>query len=154
MNKIKIDCKALKEWIKNQDMTSSEMSYKLGRSKSYLSNIACEYVEYMSKPQYDLFLKTFNLPDGSFIAPKTGMMKQPDTDIRTPKVVPNGYWLNLKYSATAVKVQLMFGDEVVMGGISKIKGKTMLDFAQAVSYASHMVYKFIEQKELQGKVEG
>lgn len=151
MEKVKINCEALKTWVKAQDMTASEMSYKLGKSKNYFSNLICGYTTEMPKALYDLFLHTFNLPENSF---KLIEMVKPDTDTRTPKVVPNGYWLNLKYSKTAVKVQLLFGEEVIMGGISKIKGDTLLDFAQAISYASHMVYKFLEQKQLQEKMGG
>lgn len=151
-NFVKLDVEALERWLKAQPESQNALAAKLGRGTSYFSNIKRKGT--MRLFNYNFFIKTFGLADGAFIKKERTPepFVAPSQSIRTPREHEEcGYWLNLRYSPTTVKVQLMFKDEVVIGGVSKIKGNTQLDFAQAISYASHMCYKFLEQKELEAK---
>ena len=67
----------------------------------------------------------------------------------SPQQKSDMYWLDLKYSHDRLKVQVMFGDEVIVGANAYIKGESELDFVKAISYAAHMCYKFAEQTTLE-----
>ena len=150
-NYVKIDVEALERWLNSQPETQKALAEKIGRGQCFFSDIKRH--GRMAAVVYNFFIRTFNLPDGTFIKKEhtPEPFVAPPQSSRTPREHEDGYWLNLRYSPTSVKVQVMYKDESIIGAVAKIKGNTQLDFVQAISYASHMCYKFLEQKELEAK---
>lgn len=150
-NYVKIDVEALERWLSAQPETQRALAGKLGRGATYFSDIKRKGT--MRLLNYNFFIKTFGLSDGTFIKKEhtPEPFVAPSQSSRTPREHEDGYWLNLRYSPTSVKVQVMYKDESIIGAVAKIKDNTQLDFVQAISYASHMCYKFLEQKELEAK---
>lgn len=128
---ISINGKELQDYIKKSDLKQTQLSSFMGRSPSYLSYVISKGT--MSETAYVELCKKLGVPYGTF---------RP-TD--TPEEV---FRLNLVYNDSKVLVQLMSGEDVVCGAWAIIKEPTRLGFLQAISYASHMMYKFAEQHDL------
>lgn len=148
---VKIDVPALVAWLAAQPESQADLAARIGKGANFFSRL--KRSGEMRLLTYNLFVKTFNLPDDAFIKKelKPEPFVAPVQNGNYPHEHEDGYWLRLKYSPTNCKVQIMFKDEVIIGAASKIKGNTELDFAQAISYAAHMCYKFLEQKELESQ---
>lgn len=119
----------LRSHLKDHGMTMTELSQKMRRCSGFISYALSR--GYMSDPAYDAMCMALGVPYGTFTTPS-----------------PAVYKLNLAYSDSKVLVQLMCGEEVVIGAWAIIKDHSKLGFIQAISYASHMMYKFAEQSDL------
>lgn len=133
MGNVKFNSTDLRNHLKDHGMTMVELSQKMRRCRGFISYALSR--GYMSDPAYDAMCMALGVPYGTFTTP---------AESNTPKV----YRLNLVYSDSKVLVQLMCGDEVISGAWAIIKEPTKLGFIQAISYASHMMYKFAEQSDL------
>lgn len=138
---LKIDGNALKSYVHSQGMALIDASEKIGRSRNFLSNVCGKGT--MLDRAHKLFCETFGLPADSFL------IREPEPAAESQKQKSDMYWLDLKYSHDRLKVQVMFGDEVIVGANAYIKGESELDFVKAISYAAHMCYKFAEQTTLE-----
>jgi len=132
---IEINPKALKDCINSSGMTMSEVSTKMGRSTGFVSGVIAK--GRVSETAYVNLCDALGVERGAFLT-----APPPPTDV---------YRLNLVYSDSKVLVQLMCGDEVECGAWAIIKDEGRLGFIQAVSYATHMMYKFAQQNDLGNK---
>lgn len=151
-NYVSINKQELSKWLGERPESLTELAERIGKSSSFFTDVKRK--EKMTTRVYKLFVREFSLPAGAFIKQEPQEPEPfvaPDQTCSMPIEHEDGYWLKLKYSQTNVKVQLMYKDEVIIGACSKIKNNTQLAFAQAISYATHMCYKFLEQKELEEK---
>lgn len=130
---ISINGKEIQGFLKENNLTQTQLSAFMNRSPSYIS-FALRKGK-MSEIAYDTMCKKLGVAPGTFRNPSA---TQP-SDV---------YRLNLVYSSSKVLVQLMQGDEVVSGAWAIVKEQSDLGFIQAISYAAHMMYKFAEQNEL------
>ena len=129
MANVKFNATELRNYLKDHGMTMNELSCKMRRCGGFISYAI--HRGYMSDPAYDAMCMALDVPYGTFTTPS-----------------PAVYKLNLAYSDSKVLVQLMCGEEVVIGAWAIIKDPSKLGFIQAISYASHMMYKFAEQSDL------
>lgn len=137
MANVYVNSHEVRNHLRDHGMTMQELSYKMGRSESYVSYSLSR--GYMSDPSYDAMCRALNVPHSTFIAPK---------EIPAPAETPTAYRLSLTYSDSKVLVQLMRGEEVVIGAWAIVKEQSELGFIQAISYAAHMMYKFAQQDDL------
>lgn len=67
--------------------------------------------------------------------------------------IPDGYRIEMELKQDRCKLTLLFRaadtDVVVATAGSWIKGNTELDIVQSISYAAHMIYKIVEQKQIE-----
>ena len=150
---IKIDAEELRSWMNKQGKTYGELSAEIGKSGSYLSR-KCSTTHEMPELVYKLMIKTFKLPEGSFIPkPEPPKVKEEQLSIESMSEKPReGYWTDLKVFPDKVKFTIYFranGTDIeVTKAFSKIKDNSELAIVQAISYAAHMCYKFAEQNRL------
>ena len=132
-----IDGKELLAWAASTGETQENLCEMIGRSRSFLGTSARN--NKMGLGTYKFLLKTFDIPDGSFL-PKVK---------EEPKVTCNiGYHMDLQVFDTKLKLGLWFDEEEIVSCYSKIRGGSEFDLVQAISYAAHMLYKFAEQRDL------
>lgn len=129
---MELNTKRISEHLERIGMTLSDLSESMGHSPSYMSQALRQGK--MPTSQYRLMCHVLRVDEDFFNTP-----------------APKMYRLNLIYSDRKVCVQLMHGEEVVCGAWSLLKGDSQKDFIQAISYASHMMYKLAEQKQLDGE---
>lgn len=138
---LKIDGNALKSYVHSQGMKLIDASEKIGRSRNFLSGVCGKGT--MLDSAHKLLCETFGLPADSFL------IREPGPAAESQKQKSDMYWIDLNYSHDRLKVQVMFGDDVIVGANAYIKGESQLDFVKAISYAAHMCYKFAEQTTLE-----
>lgn len=144
-NHVPIDVEALDKWIRAQPHTNKEIAANIGKCGTFFSDV--KRAGHMKPLVYNLFINTYNLPEGSFIK------KEPEPAKETkPVSKKSGYWTELEVMPDKVNLTLWFSangaDIEVAHAFSKVKGNRELDLVQAISYAAHMIYKIVEQKEL------
>ena len=127
-----INVQALKEYLGAVGIMLAQLSLDIGHSKSYMAQV-CNKGK-MPTSSYRLMCHVLGVDEEMFTLQADSM--------------PGIYWLNLIYNDKKVCVQLMHGEDVISGAWAVIRGDTQTDFAQAVSYATHMIYKFVEQNDL------
>lgn len=128
---ISINGKELRDFLKSNDLSLSQLSAFMNRSPSYISFVIRTGT--MSDVAYDVMCKKLGVAPGTF------------RDQIDPAPM---YRLSLTYSDSKVLVQLMRGEEVVSGAWAIVKEQSELGFIQAISYAAHMMYKFAQQDDL------
>lgn len=137
MANVKFNAYALRNHLNEHGMTMTDLCNQMGRSVSFISH-SCS-IGYMSAVSYDAMCRALGVPHSTFIAQK---------EIPAPAETPTAYRLSLTYSDSKVLVQLMRGEEVVIGAWAIVKEQSELGFIQAISYAAHMMYKFAQQDDL------
>lgn len=141
MAQINIDAVALKNWCIDNRLMQKDVSEKLGRHKTYISQCICNGA--INENAYKLLLGTYNLPSGSFL---------PKTEEKT-KAAEHGsiYSVSLEVHPDKVRMGLNFKGEELYHAYAKVKGEDEVDLVQSISYAAHMVYKMAEQNALSKK---
>ena len=147
---VNFDPAYLEEFAKEQRTNLTQMSLNIGRSRAYLSwaakdgkvsRIAADYIERLYKGKIDM--------------DRLLMKKQKPKETPAKKDVKGvptvGYGLTLQVFPEKVVTIFTFNGEEVSRAYSKVRGKKELDLLQAISYSTHMLYKFAEQKELSGE---
>ncbi len=142
---VKIDSGKVRAAIAEMGKPMSVVSYELGVSSCYMSR-ACVNGE-MSETVFNLFCLLYDLNCNDFIAHE-------EQTNNAASDQQEGYHMRLSVTPTIVTVTAMFGNEVMYIGRSKVKGNSELDLMQAISYATHMIYKASEQKALADRVSG
>lgn len=144
---ITIDSDSLRSWMSANNLSGNKLSAEIGHSHNYISNILM--AGRMHDSAYNLFLRLFDLPQGSFVPKPKPKEKPKEKPVAEPK---SGYRLELETQTDKVRLTLWFraaGTDIeVAHAYSRIKGETELDLAQAISYAAHLIYKFVEQDRL------
>lgn len=133
------DSSAVKAAMKDKGFDTYTMADAIGRSQSFVSHSIIKGK--MQKRAYDLMLKVLGLPEGSFIK------KEEDPAEAKPEE-KKGYTMSLEVKPDRVRVGVMFNGAECDSAWSWIKGNTELDFYQAISYATHILYKQAEQRTL------
>lgn len=146
-NITQIDVEALNEWLNNQPKNRAEIAEKLGRSRSYFYDV-CRRGN-IQTPVYKLMLNAFDLPEGSFI-PKPKVTTPPPAAQKLRDGAIPGYAMGLQVFPDRVRVSVSYEGNEVAWAWAKVKDQQEVSLYQAISYASHMVYKIIEQRNLGG----
>ena len=133
---IKINSAELNEYLSKNAIPKSTLSKAMRRAPSFITSAIANGS--MSETSYLALCNELGLAYGAFTVP-ADVPSAPPTDV---------YRLNLVYSDSKVLVQLMSGDKVECAAWAIIKEKNFVGFAQAISYAAHMMYKFAEQEGL------
>lgn len=143
-NYLSIDLDKLKNWMKKNNLTQAEVSEKIGRGKSYISNVIQRKT--IHNNAYTMLVKEYGLPYETFLEQEKEQIAQPE-----PK--HGGYWVEVQTFPDKVRFQINFSadgtDVEVAHAYSRVRGSTELDLVQAISYAAHMVYKIVEQKTIE-----
>lgn len=138
---VEINGAVLKAWLLENKLTQTGVSRSIGYKDAYISNAIA--TNRISRAGLEVLKLRFGL-DPELIAPlKPAPVPKNDCCIK-------GYTVALDVRPDKVCFELAFNGEAIVRAWSKIKGKSELDFIQAVSYAAHMCYKLVEQKELEG----
>lgn len=139
MAQVKIDTKALRDWLASRPETQVELAKQIGRTGNVWYNAISR--GYMGGTVLEFIRKTWNLPDDAFL-PKE---KTPVVQVGAP-----AYHLTLSVHSDKLRFGVSFGEEEIVYAWSQIRGDKELDLIKSISYAAHMCYKFAEQKELKG----
>ena len=141
MKRIKVDIPAIKKYIREKGMTQADVCRRIGRS----SNFLCSGTGDMADYTYDLLIRELGAENGAF----------QKNEKAAPQEVNSGgglYTLGLDVSPERVVLHMYFQGTEICKAAAKIKGTRELDLMQAISYATHMMYKFAEQKELDKEI--
>ena len=136
-----IDSTELSNWILSTGNTPSEISELIGREAGYLSS--CLRKSRIGFTPYKMLLRTFNLPDGSFM-PTNIPQEEPKN-----KSNQKGWSLDLQAFPDKVRLALLFDNSEVRYCFARVRGDTELDLVQAISYAAHMLFKYTQSEKLE-----
>ena len=149
--KVLIDGEALRKWMQGRPETRYELGEMIGKGGSYFYDVIRRGT--MSIHVYRLFLKVFNLPEGSFLLPAE---PEPACEPEPPAVAQtestDGWRVSLQVMPKKGKVRfavLVNGEEMVHAHSWIKKQGDYLSIMQAISYAAHMCYKLTEEKVLE-----
>ena len=140
-----IDANTLADWILSTGMTPKEISEIIGREESYLTSVLKK--GRIGFTPYKMLLRTFNLPDGSFL-PKPEMPVCQEVIIEA-EPERKGYSLDMQVFPEKLRLALLFNGLEIKYCYVKILGDTELDLMQAISYAAHMLYKYAQSDTLE-----
>lgn len=144
---LKIDTEALRNWVKSQPISQTEILRGIGRSKSYFNTICKNGV--IHDLAHSLLCKTYGLPDDAFLIKEPEPIPEPAAPVTREHL---GYFVDLKVNPRTVDFTIKFAaagvDVDVVHAYAKIIGNTELDIIKSISYAAHMAYKIAEQKQL------
>ena len=149
--KVLIDGEALRKWMQGRPETRYELGEMIGKGGSYFYDVCRRGT--MSIQVYRLFLKVFNLPEGSFLLPAE---PEPEPEPEPPAIIQtesaDGWRVNIQVMPKKGKVRfavLVNGEEMVHAHSWIKKQGDYLSIMQAISYAAHMCYKLTEEKVLE-----
>lgn len=140
---VKIDVDALVAWVEFSGYSQHAICNAIGRSRSFLTQVRKNGL--MSNCAYEMLIRTFNLPDDAFV-------QKPNKSQEPKKEKDEGiYSISLDVYHDKLRMALKFHDDEIIAAWAKIMGDTEQDLVKSVSYAAHMMYKMVEQKDLGGK---
>lgn len=154
IKKVTIDTEAFAKWVDGMPLSYVEIGDRIGKSRSYISIVKRDGE--MPEKVYRLMLNVFSLPEGSFLKqpepePEPEQIEIP-TEPEKPVTQREGYWIDLQALSDKVCVRLMFSaagaDVEVVHAWSMVRGNDELAIIKAISYATHMCYKFAEQRKI------
>lgn len=143
INSVDIDKESLVGLLKEKGVSLAQASMKIGYSSTYLTKAVStgkirEAAVQLLEMTYGISRKDFQRKD-----PPVSLARS------DPSRSGIGYTVDLKIMPDKLCFTVKFNGEEVIHSWCKIRGKRELDLFQAISYAAHMCYKFIEQKKLQ-----
>lgn len=133
MNTVKIDPDKLDEFLTGEGLTTQELSSELGFEKDYIKSVLNG--EPMALPVWKLFQVLYALDDNE-------LSPDPDNSQRLS--------LSLNVMSDRVRIGLLENGVETDYAFSKIRGEREVDLIQAISYATHILYKNAEQRDLGG----
>lgn len=148
MNTVKLDKEKLNALRKKLNTTFTAMSWKIGRSDSFISK--CIGLGYMNENAFAHMCSTFGVAEADMRAQDA--VKQVTVEIpKHPSVHNEPYSVELTVKPDRVRVAIRHNGSEIYNAWSRIKSNSEVDLIQAISYAAHMCYKMAEQKSLSGK---
>lgn len=136
---VEIDEKKVRKIMKDKGLKIKPTSVFMGRSETYLSNVLSRGV--MPVNAFKMFCNILGVHPFDIIPSKLEPAEQAETAAKK-------YHMEMDASPSKLHMELFFGSDSVCSAYSKIKGDSLLDLMQAISYAAHLMYKFAEQEEL------
>ena len=134
---IKLDREKTKKFAKERGISLEDISYALGRSKSYIS-YAMSSESGIPNATFDLLCRIYDVPPETFL---------PDPEpVVAPPGLEGGYLTEVFVHGNKVHFAVRNNGEEVASAFAYIKNDTELAVMQAISYAAHMCYKFAQQK--------
>lgn len=134
---IKLDREKTKKFAKERGISLEDISYSLGRSKSYIS-YAMSSESGIPNAKFDFLCRIYNVPQETFL---------PDPEpVVAPPVLEGGYTTEISVQDGKVHFVVQNNGEEVVSAFAHIKDDTEVAVIQAISYAAHMCYKFAQQK--------
>ena len=143
VNMVNIDGEKLKIRVYASGRSMAEASRTLGFGPNYIANCCARGL--MARSSTMLMEKMFG-----FQLEDYKMEEKKEEEQYSIEPYPDGYRLDLVVKPDRVKVSLYFGEEEIQAAWADVRGDTDLDLLKAISYAAHMMYKFTEQKKLEG----
>lgn len=141
---VKIDPEKFKAWSKSKGLTFKEISIAIGEYDAFISKVF-RSGEFPCR-KYDLFCSIFGVNQSDFLPDKPPAQK-PTEEATTAFGLP--YSIQLSVHPDRVRVKIMYSGEELYSSFARLKGNTELDLIQGISYATHLCYKFAEQKYLE-----
>ena len=132
---IKLDREKTKKFARERGISLEDISYAIGRSKSYIS-YAMSSESGIQNATFDLLCRIYNVPPETFL---------PDPEPVAP-VSESGYSTEVSVNGEKVHFAVRNNGETIASAFAYIKNDTELAVMQAISYAAHMCYKFAQQK--------
>lgn len=135
-NTIQIDGDKFHQWCARKNIKQTDLSKELGYSDTYISNVMA--VGRMTKTVITILELKYGLDPNE-------ITRQPQITRETEP----GYRLELTVKPDKVRVGIMFGEKEWVHAWSHVKGDSEVDLVQAISYATHMCYKIVQQQSLE-----
>lgn len=133
---VKIDPQKMRNFLRDNRLTQTEVSQAIGKSRNYLS--VCLVNREISATALQLIGVKYGIREQD-VAPES----PPGGD------APTGFSLSLLVKPDRVRVGVMHNGDEIYAAFARVNGNTELKLIQAISYAAHMCYKKAEQKELE-----
>ena len=159
---IKFDPEKMRKWLDDRKLTATEVSLASGRGPGYMA--VAVHRGCMSQAQAVAMnaLYGFKLAD---VMPTPKRAVEPEPVVETKPVAEskpqnddwqseydglewNDYQLRVKVLPDRLCVTVLRNGAVCVHAWSNRKSLSEVDTLQAISYAAHMCYKFVQQKEL------
>lgn len=143
--KISIDTEELRNWLDSRTETYRELALQIGKGQSYFSGVL--KLGEMPEAVYNLFLRIFDLPEGSFKQKPKPVAEAPvkRAHFSDEPIIP-GYEMTLQVRPSRIRVGLVYQGTEVQYQWAEIRGDKESDLLQAISYATHQMYKFAQLK--------
>ena len=144
-NVIKIDPKKLEKFVNSRREVGESavaISKNIGASKSYIS--VAKNTGTMTAVYLKSLCMYYNMKESDFTPDPKPVVATPE-----PEQAPEGYSLNLIVREHSVCVQLLMDGEVKHLAWGKRLTDTEFGLIQAISYATHLIYKKAEKKKLE-----
>lgn len=133
--------KDLKEKLERESMTFSDASLRVMRGRNYLSNAFKR--QNMSSVALEAVCNVFHMDPNRY---KVYELQQ-EFDLTEKNDWALDTTINLEKQIVTVEIRK--GDKIISRGKGRILGDTDFRVVQAISYATHMCYKFVQQKMME-----
>lgn len=156
MSMVTFDPEKMRKWLNDHNLTATEVSVATGRGPGYMAvamhrgSMAPAQAVVMNA-MYGFKLADVQPTPKRAIAPKPVAEPKPqDDDWQSEYNAPEGddYELRVKVLPDRLCVTVLRDGAVCVHAWSNRKSISEVDTLQAISYAAHMCYKFVQQKEL------
>lgn len=144
---IAIDSEELRKWLDNRPDTYREVAVQIGKGASFFSDVLRK--GYMTELVFNLFIKTFDLDAEQFKEkPKPVPVEPPVVKERySAEPIIEGYDMSIQVRPSRVRVALSYKGVEVTYAWAEIRGNDESALLQAISYATHAMFKFGQLKQ-------
>lgn len=143
---IAIDSEELRKWLDNRTETYRDVAVQIGKSASFFSDALRK--GYMTELVFNLFIKTFDLDAEQFKEkPKPVPVEPPVKERYSSEPIIEGYDMTLQVRHSRVRVGLSYKGVEATYAWAEIRGNDESALLQAISYATHSMFKFGQLKQ-------